>query len=259
MPLFRFVFAGLFAVGLFAGCSAPARPPDPLPTRTALEALVPVAGAVTPEFATATPWPTFTPLPTVTPSYDALLPTIAPSQLSLAQPTPVLLPPPATPRPTPSGPLPTASLGSFDVASVLATPTPALVQRNLHGLDITLDRQTVFMSHIRQTPDAFPPSRTVFYTRTARYIGWWVDFDYSGASDDFEMAGLLRLLNVTTGELVMYQEPFVLRHGHGLFILLGDEVPGKLWFPGRYRFEAWDNRDRVMVHYDFEVRSGLLH
>lgn len=259
MRRFLLVVIPVIALVLWAACSPVDPPPEPLPTRIALEAMVPVGARVTPEFATATPWPTFTPLPTATPSYTSILPMLEfPPRMS-AQPTPVARPPTPTPAPTLSGPLPTPVIESFNLASALATPTPALVQRNVHGLDLTLARQSVFMSHVERPPDLFPSPRTVFYTRTARYIGWWVDFDYTASSDDFEMAGLLRLLNVTTGELVMYQEPFVLQHGHGLFIMLGDSVPGRLWFPGRYRFEAWDNRDRVMVHYDFEVRSGLLH
>ena len=255
LPVALLLIPFLFALSCGAAGSVA---PVPLSTRETLAPVVPIAPAVTPPFATATPWPTFTPHPTPTWSYDFSVPTLAPPGFIGPRPTPVQVAPTPTPAPTPSGPLPTVSLDGFDVSGVLATPTPAYVQRRLPGLDVTLRRQTVFMSHLAQEPALFPAPRTVFYTRTARYIGWWVDFEYSNVDPAFEMTGLMRLLNVTSGELVMYQESFVLTHGRGLFLMLGDSVPGRLWFPGHYRFEAWDNRDRVMVHYDFEVRSGLL-
>lgn len=225
---------------------------------------VPVGSMPEPSFATATPHPTFTPLPPRPQAvYTLPFPTREPA---LAAPTaepdlgPTLVPhiELATPTPQPTL-LPQPTLVGIDTADLFATPTPSPLQYYVPDSDLLLKRQTVFMSYYAEPPSFWPRPSAVFYTRTARHIGWWVEFDYADASEDFEMRGLLRLLNVTNGEHVIYQTPYDLTYGRDLFIMLGDDVPGTLWFPGLYRFEAWDNRDRVAVHYDFEVRSGMAY
>ena len=237
-------------------CSSAAGPP---PTLSPLPDLVPVQPASTrAPFHTATPWPTFTPVPADPDRFRITVPTLLPTDAPRPAPTPLMDPVTAIPTPTVWRVLPTPDPQSFDFGSLVATPVRPAIQRDVPGLDLVVSRQTVFMSHYAEPPSFFPRPSTVFYTRTARYIGWWVEFDYSDVDPDFELHGTMRILNLNNGELVMHHEPVVLRHGHGLFLMLGDSVPGRLWFPGKYRFEAWDNRDRVMVHYDFEVRSGFV-
>ena len=256
----RRVLVGVVGVLLLLvlACGGPSA--DPPPTLHPLATVVPVAPVATPSgFQTATPWPTFTPLPPDRSRFDITIPPILPTDAPRPEATPLMVAPSALPSPTPSGPLPSPDVSGLQPDRYLATPTRPFVQYEVPGLDMTVRRQTVFMTHYPEPPSFFPTPASIFYTRTARFIGWWVDFDYDDVDPDFEMEGVMRLVKLTNGELVMHQEPYRLTHGRGLFLMLGDEVPGTLWFPGFYRFEAWDNRDRVMVHYDFEVRSGVVH
>ena len=184
-----------------------------------------------------------------------------PTVAFLATPTPT----PVPPTPTPELPvaLPTVSavdarlLGMADDA--LATPTPAPYLGKVAGTDIVVRRQTVFLSQVSRPPDFWPNSENVFYQRTARHIGWMIDLDYSAEDPDFEMTGLVRWLNVTSGEHVIYQQPYVMdadHEGNALLFMLGKDAPG-FWHAGRYRLELWDNRDRVVAHYDFTVKLGV--
>ena len=249
--------AALLTVSVVVGClGCGVGVSEPPATLTPIEAMVPVVLPDPTPYRTATPWPTFTPEPTPFRYFEISVPTAVPLSTPIPLPTAVIE---VRPTPTRVATLPQPEYDRVDVTSILATPTLPIIQYQVPDLDLKLERQTVFMSHYAEPPDFFPPPARIFYTRTARYIGWWVDFDYAEVPADFEMSGLLRVLNVTNGELVMHQEPYQIGHGDGLFLMLGDAVPGKVWFPGLYRFEAWDNRDRVMVYYDFELRSGQLH
>ena len=148
----------------------------------------------------------------------------------------------------------------FEVPDLLATPTRPPLQLMVPGTDVRIVRQTMFMSVVARLPEFLPKSQTEFYTRTARFIGWFVVLDYSVVGESFEMEGMLRWLNMSTGkEHVIFQRPFVMRaaDGNTLFFMTGRGEPG-FWTPGKYRAELWDNRDRVIVRYDFEVRSGSV-
>lgn len=246
------------------GTADGARMPTPAwsPPVTAAPVTVPVAtrpAAVA--FATATPFPTFTPEPTRRP---APLPSGVVVGLPTAVPTPTpvptsMLPEESTPTLMPTATpriLPTVDIRALDVGSFTATPTPAAYQLVIPDTDVKVARQTVFMSHYPEMPDFWPTPSNVFYTRTARFIGWRVELDYTDVGEDFEMTGLMRWLNVSTGEHVIYQEPYTISKDVNPVFLMGQAVPG-FWSPGRYRLELWDNRDRVAVYYDFEVRSGV--
>ena len=249
-------------VGMADGGSTP--PPVWSPPVTVAPVTVPVATrpAFT-AFATATPFPTFTPEPTRGP---APLPSGVVVSLPTPQQTPTPISTPATgmgstplPGPKPTATprvLPTVDVTALDVGSFTATPTPAAYQLVIPDTDVRVARQTVFMSHYPKMPDFWPTPSNVFYARTARFIGWRVELDYTDVDDDFEMTGLMRWLNVSAGEHVIYQEPYTISKGLNLEFLMGQPVPG-FWSPGRYRLELWDNRDRVAVYYDFEVRSGV--
>ena len=272
MTLSRVITALTLALPMLAALSCgggvgmadagPAATPAWSPPVTVAPVTVPVVtrpAVVT--FATATPFPTFTPEPTRQPAplpsgVVVALPTAAP------MPTPVptaALPAGGTPAPMPTATpriLPTVDVQALDVGSFTATPTPAAYQLVIPDTDVKVARQTVFMSHYAEMPDFWPTPGNVFYTRTARFIGWRVELDYTDVGDDFEMTGLMRWLNVSTGEHVIYQEPYTVSKGVNPVFLMGQAVPG-FWSPGRYRLELWDNRDRVAVYYDFEVRSGV--
>ena len=218
-----------------------------------------VAEGVMSGFVTAMPWPTFTPVPA--PRAD-LLPVVAPIVAATPLPTvAVSAPPTATPFPTPVATttpavLPTVDVSSLSPARFLATPTPLPFQLSITGTDVRVARQTVFMSQYLEGPDFWPTPAAVFYARTARFIGWRVLLDFTDAPDDFTMTGLMRWLNISNGEHVIHQEPYTIEPGRDLIFMMGQPVPG-FWAPGRYRVELWDNRDRVAVYYDFEVRSGV--
>ena len=262
-----FLFACLaLTLGLaFLGCGGGGSPvvdagSDAPAAGAALAAVATVATAE--PYATLTPWPTFTPLPT--PSSVLPTPTL-PQASARAAATEAATP---APIPTPT-PLPTVALAEVNVVApdLLATPTPTPLQLVIPDTDVVISRQTLFMSQVGQPPDFWPRSQTEFYTRTARYIGWFIELDYSNADPGFRMAGLLRWLNVTTGrEHVIFQRPYVMdaaqvlegNQGETLFFMMGKDVPG-FWTPGIYRVELWDNRDRVVARYRFSVLSGVTN
>ena len=229
--------------------------PDDLATASALVSVAEI-GTVVP-YVTLTPWPTFTPIPTATRPYvRPTLPQAQSRDLLELTPEPTLTPSPTVPLPT---------VVPVDVRAIapdiLATPTRAPFQLLVPDTDIAINRQTLFVSQVSRPPEFWPKSQTEFYTRTARYIGWFVNLDYSWVDPDFKMDGTLRWLNVTTGgEHVIFQRPFVIDASLGdtLFFMTGKSEPG-FWSPGRYRVELWDNRDRVIVRYDFSVLSGSVN
>ena len=246
----------LMCAGLF-GCrselgTAGDSVPDDLATASALVSVAEI-GTVVP-YVTLTPWPTFTPVPTATRPY--VRPTLPQAQSRDA------------PEPTPEPTLTPALLPTVvpvdvrvNAPDILATPTRAPLQLVIPDTDIGINRQTLFVSQVARPPEFWPKSQTEFYTRTARYIGWFVNLDYSWVDPDFKMDGTLRWLNVTTGgEHVIFQRPFVIDASLGdtLFFMTGKDEPG-FWSPGRYRVELWDNRDRVIVRYDFSVLSGSVN
>ena len=147
------------------------------------------------------------------------------------------------------------------VDELMSTPTPQSYQIRVPDTDVLVHRQTLFMSQLPRPPDFWPAAESVFYERTARYIGWMVDLNYSEADPEFELRGLMRWLSVTGGlEHVIYQEEYAMdadHPGHVLFFMMGNDQPG-FWNPGDYRVELWDNRDRVAVRFDFTVKSGLV-
>lgn len=253
----RPVAVGLALLCLGAlGCQTVVESPAPAEPAPVTRIVVPVATAAPPSsFATATPWPTFTPMPTWEP---VVLPTgvavVFPPEEPAMTPSPAEFP---TLAPTPTvAVLPTVDATGLDTEEFVATPTPEPFQLRIPDTDVKVVRQTVFMSHYPEGPDFWPPPSSVFYARTARFIGWRVMLDYADAPDGFEMQGLMRWLNVSTGEHVIYQEPYQMVKGQDLIFMMGKPVPG-FWTPGRYRLELWDNRDRVAVYYDFQVRSGV--
>lgn len=262
MAVWRPAAAVLLLLGLLmaVGCQQDAEQPGAQQLAQAPPPLADsgVADGVMFGFVTATPWPTFTPAPA--PRAD-LLPVVAPVAATTRQPA-VSAPPTATALPTPVATttpavLPTVDVSSLDPAGFLATPTPLPFQIEIPGTDVRVGRQTVFMSQYLEGPDFWPTPAAVFYARTARFIGWRVLLDFSDAPDDFTMTGLMRWLNVSSGEHVIHQEPYTIERGGDLIFMMGQPVPG-FWAPGRYRVELWDNRDRVAVYYDFEVRSGVM-
>ena len=240
---------------LVLGCRQVGERPAPVAPAPSTRIVVPVATAAAPaSFATATPWPTFTPMPTWEP-------VVLPTGVAVVSPpeSTVTSSPAATPTvgPTPTvAVLPTVDASQLDTESFVATPTPEPFQLRIPDTDVAVVRQTVFMSHYPEGPDFWPPPSSVFYARTARFIGWRVMLDYSDTPDDFKMVGLMRWLNVSTGEHVIHQEPYTMAKGQDLIFMMGKRVPG-FWTPGRYRLDLWDNRDRVAVYYDFQVRSGV--
>ena len=256
----RFLLPVLILLALaFGGCAAAASPEVQRPAALATAVVVvPVApvGTVAP-YSSPTPWPTFTPLPTATVAKPT--PTLPPASVS-STPT---AEPAGTTTPSPTAtPLPTVAAVDVNavVPDLLATPTPQPLQLAVPDTDVKINRQTLFMSQAAEAPKFWPRSQTVLYTRTARFVGWMIDLDYSAVEPDFKMEGMLRWLNLSSGsEHVIFQRPYVMDPSTGsvLFFMTGREEPG-FWHPGSYRVELWDNRDRVVVRYDFNVLSGVL-
>ena len=222
-------------------------------------ALVPIATiSPTERYMTATPWPTFTPVASATRVLrrSAFESSVSREEKGVVVPvSPTLLP---TSVPIP---LPTISpTRILDIEEFIATPTPAPLQLVVPDTDVQIQRQSVFMSQFAGPPGFWPRSDNVFYTRTARYIGWYIKLDYSDVGDDFSMDGLVRWLNMSSGdEHVILQEHYSMDASLGdtLFFMIGNDEPG-FWFPGKYRVELWDNRDRVVVYFEFIVKSGTV-
>ena len=100
------------------------------------------------------------------------------------------------------------------------------------------------------------PEPTKVIGRNTRFVMWIVWFDTSEAPDVFQMPGVLRWLDMTNrGEpLLMFQKAVKIQKNEPGFLEgLGQELPG-FWKPGFYRVELWDDRNQVIVSWDFEVR-----
>ena len=206
-------------------------------------------------FPTATAWPTFTPGPTVTPR-------ITPLPTATAVPTPVQpLPRVALPTDTPMPVATVAAMMGKPTPTVSVLPTP---YGRVWGTDVYLERQSLYASQFGGVADYIVsggfknlPEPMTEMARTTRYVMWIVVFDVDDAPEGFEMRGVERWLDVTHGAddpLVMFQREYrVAKDRWVVSSGLGDDLPG-FWQPGEYRVELWDDRDEVLVSWQFKVR-----
>ena len=205
-------------------------------------------------FPTGTPWPTFTPGPTATP-------TITPVPTATMVPTPAqALPRVVLPTVTPLPTLTVVAAMAQPTVTMRVLPTP---YGRVWGTDAYLERQTLYASQVGGVPEYIVagdfknlPESMSRIARTTRYVTWIVVFNVDAASDDFKMRGVERWLDVTHSyqePLVMFQREYVV--GKNQWVVssgLGDNLPG-FWQPGEYRVELWDDRDEVLVSWQFKV------
>ena len=200
---------------------------------------------------TATPWPTFTPVPTLTP-----VPAPAPTQTPL--PTATLWPI------RPSG-LAGLTLPPGDVALTPGAPgVPPTPYGKLPDAWVFLDKQALTAFWGGPLPEYLQarqwdrlPAPVELVSTDTRYMLWVVVFDFRQAEPDYEMRGYVRWLNLLpdADPLVMFESPMTVSSASPFFFHgLGGDEPG-LWSPGLYRVEFLDDRHRVVVDADFEVRS----
>ena len=212
---------------------------------------------------TPTPWPTFTPFPTDTPE-----PTLTPTAVPLFKPT-AELPRVATPTPVlpPTvGPTVLAAVATIVASEPTPTPVvlPTLVGR-VWGTDVFVKGHSLFPMQTSRLPESLiernfeplPESRKVI-PKTARYVVWLVLFDVEDAPDGFRMEGVMRWLDLKYGPSVephvLFQKKWSVDRDRWAYMTgLGQELPG-LWTRGKYRVELWDDRDQVLLSWDFEVK-----
>ena len=209
---------------------------------------------------TATLYPTFTPVPTPEPT---AAPVGAVAAESVRENAPV--------EGSTTGPgrviVPSGDVeGGDDVSDgpggdggerlAVPTPTPASFGW-IDGTDLRVRDHTLFMMRTSELPDFWPDGRRVFFSRTARYLVWMVDFDLGDVDspEDADLPGLMRWLWVDgETEQVVRQQPFRLEGPNTLLVfMLGAPVPG-YWRQGSYQVELWDHLDRPFIDWEFEVR-----
>ena len=98
------------------------------------------------------------------------------------------------------------------------------------------------------------PSRVV--SSDTRYMLWVVAFDFTQASPDYEVPGLIRWRSVPPGvdPVIMFEVPFTISAETPFFYHgLGRDDPG-LWLPGFYRVEFLGALREVAAYAEFEVR-----
>ncbi len=231
---------------------------------------------------TATPWPTFTPVPAAT---STAVPAVAVDAAATATAAAVDAAPVfAEPAPAEAdvywgigtvGPPdvgvngnanPDAAMAGPDVAveveaDLVPTPTPygmlyrggvKFVRQSL--FPVQEDIQPTFI--LERNWDDMPGSYDFVLSGT-HHVYWVVIFDVGEAPPDFEFPGVVRWVDITPGfqQLVMHQTPVLISREQFFFLAgVGDEF-GQVWSrPGRYRVEFLDDRNYLVLDWEFEVR-----
>ena len=194
---------------------------------------------------TATSWPTFTPVPTAT---------LTPSPAPTMRPAPTATP---WPRSSPARKNPVAGEGEFPGPSPV--PDGSELERN----NVFLAKQALLPFRGGELPDYLAeqdwdrmPSPSPLVSSDARYMLWVVAFDFTQASADYEVPGLIRWRSVPPGvePVIMYEVPMTISAETPFFYHgLGRDDPG-LWLPGFYRVEFLDGLREVVAYAEFEVR-----
>ena len=191
---------------------------------------------------TATPWPTFTPVPTVIPT-----------------PSPAPTRPPA---PT-ATPWPRFSLEPENSTDGVGKPSWVPDGSELERNYVFLEKQALLPFWGGELPDYLVerdwdrmPSPSPVVSSDTRYMLWVVAFDFTQASPDYEVPGLIRWRSVPVGidPVIMFEVPVTVSAGIPFFYHgLGRDDPG-LWLPGFYRVEFLDGLREVVAYAEFEVR-----